>query len=685
MNLSYSFKSLFLRLMFAVLVSLALLPLRFHLLSVLHLSFSSANRIGFGIGIFRDLVLGLAISAISLLIAAVIAPVIAMIHPKISWGMVQVIDRMIWIFLIAIAWVLAASHTVYFELFGNGLTLKTVIQHWSEIGDITGWVPALINSPAIQISAGLFCLVLALRWMSGLIECEVSILRKPAHAFLLGVFLLIFAQFFHQIPIWSRIEMYRHSVVGRQIVLDTLIDWKSEQAELKTVDKALVYFKRPEALLRYRNWGQEKSPLEASIESAFPLVKEFKPEPQEVRRSRLQLGLPPEGAVNVVLLLVESFRIFEFKNEVIAPHVFPRLRRFLAQHGLLFTQAYSSGVNTDNGDFATSCSQLSELEGSTTYHAHPTVRLKCLNSYFRDQHYLTAWSTGLPRSFGGMDVFELVHGTDQIFDEQYFAQLGARAKVNQWGLDDGPVLSILNDRIVDWSREQRPFFLKAMTISTHMPLSVVSEGPLPPHLLAANTKSSNYPGYLSRFRYADSVVTDFLEKLFDGPAGNNTLVVLLGDQVVLGNVMPHLTLTQIQEREINARIPIAFLTKKMPKPGEIAYPVHQVDIAPTVANIVGFSSQVTWLGRNMLKGMGSPWVYKTSHGIHYRTEDRGCYSFAPAMRPRCFSLTGNVDPLFSNSLKEIPEDRSLTHYFEELAIENSEFIQANRIAPVDFK
>ena len=124
------------------------------------------------------------------------------------------------------------------------------------------------------------------------------------------------------------------------------------------------------------------------------------------------------------------------------------------------------------------------------------------------------------------------------------------------------------------------------------------------------------------------------------------------------------------------RIPIAVITKNMPRPQVRRRPVHQVDVAPAAALVAGVSGPVTWVGKGLFSktGEGSPWVFMASKRLYWRTKTRACYD------GRCFRLDGR-DPLFDANLPELPPQPALNKFFRKVVNENGRAIGRNLILP----
>jgi arylsulfatase A-like enzyme len=228
----------------------------------------------------------------------------------------------------------------------------------------------------------------------------------------------------------------------------------------------------------------------------------------------------------------------------------------------------------------------------------------------------------------------------------------------------------------------RPVFANILTLTTHHPVSEIPEGPVPSVLRAAATSwpaEKDYVGYLSRLRYLDDSLDRFFRALFAGPLGERTLVILLGDHGE--RYSPHVPIAQHQVVELMSRIPFAIATKHLPSPGTISHAVHQIDVAPTVADIAGLRGDVPWLGRNALDGPGSPWVLAHDEQLHYRFRDRACYTLQGDDAPRCYRIHAGIDPMLQGELSRIRADPAEVRFFQSVAIAAHQAIALNHIVP----
>ncbi len=322
---------------------------------------------------------------------------------------------------------------------------------------------------------------------------------------------------------------------------------------------------------------------------ARPLVRELEPEAMHTLALRERLGLPVEGPIHVIILFLESVRAFEMEHPALGPKVFPRTRALLGSHALRFPTAYASAphaAKTVQGQFTTLCSLLPGPSGGAVYLWYPNVRVKCLAEVAREHGYHTLWISGGTEDFQKKRLFESLHGTDAFFGAEYLASIPYKGRQFECGYPDGPMLQEAVRILEREAQDGRPVFANVLTLSTHHPVSEIPEGPVPATLRAAAKRGpadKDYVGYLSRLRYLDESLASFFDTLFASPIGDRTLVVMLGDHGA--RYKPHIPVAQHQVVELMARIPLAIVTKGLRAPSVSSYPVHQVDVAPTVADI----------------------------------------------------------------------------------------------------
>ena len=121
------------------------------------------------------------------------------------------------------------------------------------------------------------------------------------------------------------------------------------------------------------------------------------------------------------------------------------------------------------------------------------------------------------------------------------------------------------------------------------------------------------PCLLSRYKYTDDAVGTFLDALFESELGARTLLVMVGDHSTRHE--PPLAENAVQRYEARFRVPLVFMSK-FSQPAQFDGPVHQIDITPTIAAVIG-AGLSSLAGNKYLSGAG--WL-----GLGLSRERVGC-------------------------------------------------------------
>jgi len=591
-------------------------------------------------------------------------------------------------------WLGTGFNAGHFHFFGTTLDWWIVRLHWRDLGDVSGSIAEYVLSPLIAASVVALAGSWVAVWVNGVGPVRAPVtgrwraVRARAQLLLSALVVMIVGV---QLPtlinkdqpsmavsdqVWRLWwdQNTRH-MWSRPLYAGAGTAWTDELGQSRMERAAAT-------LASFRDYHDGAPPPVLERYAAdYPLVRQLAADPERGRRLRTQLGLPSEGPVHVIVLLLETTRSFEIEHPDLGPQVFPRLRRLLADHAINFTQAYSSsfgGGPTVRAQFSTSCSLLPNVLGAAPYLAHPTVRVTCLQEFLRVHGYNTVWMNSHKADHHGVRQFEMLHGNAAFFDEAHFLARGVTQRIGAWGLADKPFLHEALGTVEELAAPGALVYAQILTLNTHGPHTVIPEGPVSDALLAATVGKESYRAYLSRLRYSDDAVSSFLEDLFKGQLGGNTVVILLGDHsTAIWSTVP---VDPVQRLDQLFRIPIAIVTRDMPSPRRVDHPVHQVDVAPTVADILGLGGKVTWVGRSLLGDEGTPWVYQQGADLHYRTRSVACYTPPGKRALSCFD-TRAADPLFATSLARVQEDPALSEFFRRVLRADRQVIALNQVPP----
>lgn len=663
------------------LLFLGLLALRQQLVASLGVDALTAWQIGVGRGVLQDLAVAMVPGMLAALVAA---------STRFGYGLP-------WALLAAITWGFGVANLTFFRYFGAPLEAWNIAEHTSDVWTIRHVVRDMLSiwtalPMALLVMAGVWALRRARRPAPD----ARRVWRRAGAALALAAVLVA------GVAVWrAPDELLAGSAVGENALFELVRDAAAGGSPQAALHDELRRFGLSDVLRRSERFAEAPTAHLAALRdwrrglgaplpraqpgAGDPLLRRLPASRERTRTARLRLGLPADTPPNVIVLYLESVRAFEVQHPVIGPAVFPELHRVWSRHAIRFPTTYSSAMAaglTARGQFSTGCSMLPNFGAAATFISHPEVRVRCMADLASDAGYETLWISGGPMHFHNKFVFERLHGVEHFYDEDHFQQVPVAAKPYEGcGFPDK---DLLERSIALLEEAPTPFFASILTISTHVPHTQVPEAPVPASLrewFAAegdglgSDAGVKYAAYLSRLRYLDQGIGLFFDRFFASDLAKDTLVVVLGDHgIAMETPLPA---TPVQRIEQRARIPMALVSAGLAGDEVLTHPVHQVDIAPTVAEVAGWEGDVTWVGRPML-GDGTPWVFFSRAEFHYRLGDRACYA-EPGSSRRCYALGEGVDPLFDPPGYAESARKPHDAFFLGLALETRHAITRNQL------
>lgn len=299
---------------------------------------------------------------------------------------------------------------------------------------------------------------------------------------------------------------------------------------------------------------------------------------------------------NVIQLVIEGF-----SGYVIDPELTPTLYK-LANEGFVFNNYYTAlhYTSTSNGECQT-------LLGLYPKNGNPITMKRTgelgTNAYF-----------SLPQQLGraGYQVLGY-HGNYEMYGRQAsHSNLGYNWKQFGSGLtvdtnSNGDIAwpardtQVIENSVGDYLNSDQPFHVYYLTISGHMPYS--DNRIVAPYrdIVRALPYSETTQNYIATAMEVDRALELLLQKLEEAGELDNTLIVATGDHIPYFNVdtLEELTgktfgssedLENINEANIDFDVyknTLIMWSASMEEPIEVDKPCCQVDILPTVSNLLG--------------------------------------------------------------------------------------------------
>jgi phosphoglycerol transferase MdoB-like AlkP superfamily enzyme len=287
----------------------------------------------------------------------------------------------------------------------------------------------------------------------------------------------------------------------------------------------------------------------------------------------------PERKLNVVLVSVESLSA-EFLGAFGNPRgLTPNLDR-LAREGLLFTHLYATGTRTVRGLEALALS-VPPTPGHSIVKRPDNGGLFTVGEVFKEKGYEPLFIYGGYGYFDNMNAFfggngyTVVDRTALKADQIHYE--------NIWGVADEDLFDLAVRELDRRHAEGKRFFAQVMTTSNHRPFTY------PEGRIDIPSKSGRDGGV----KYTDWAIGHLIDEARKRPWFDDTVFVIVADHTHRGRGRTDLPIE-------NYHIPMIVWSPRNVPPGRVETVASQIDVAPTLLGMLGFSYRSRFFGNDVL-------------------------------------------------------------------------------------
>ncbi|MFC5528778.1 LTA synthase family protein [Cohnella yongneupensis] len=294
---------------------------------------------------------------------------------------------------------------------------------------------------------------------------------------------------------------------------------------------------------------------------------------------------------NVVIIQLEAFQNFLLNAKIDGQEITPNLNQLMKDHFYFphFYQQVGQG-NTSDAEFVVNTSFYIPQHGAASQD-YGGVALPSMPKVLKDNGYQTAtFHTNDVQFWNRKELYKAL-GFDKYYDKSFFGD----DDLVFFGSSDEVLYDKTADELLKMSQNGKPFYAQLITMSSHHPFDIPERKIR--FKLPERYQNTLVGDYIEAQNYTDYALGKFIDKLKQNGLWDNTVFLIYGDHLGL----PLYTLDhheknlmeEIYNRPYNfsemLNIPLFIIAPGVTEPKVMPQTGGQVDIFPTVANLLGIS------------------------------------------------------------------------------------------------
>ena len=350
-----------------------------------------------------------------------------------------------------------------------------------------------------------------------------------------------------------------------------------------------------------------------------------------------------EKGKNVIIIQVESLENAVINKKVGGKQITPNLN-LLVRDGLYFDNFYAQvgPGNTADAEFST-MNSLYPLANDVAFINYAKNDYNALPQLLADNGYKTYSMHGdVPTFWNRSNIYPEL-GYQESFDlKDYIITRPIGKGPSKLGDED-----LFSQSLQKMKNMPQPFMANIITMSSHTPFILpddLQELEIPAELNLNWIQEA----YLQSIHYTDKAIGNFINGLIENGLYENSLILIWGDHGSFTNISSVLDKNSTTTSLDKNQIPMIVLGSKDLK-GVINIPGSQLDIYPTIANLLGITPPKSILGQDLLN---TPTPIET----HFELVSGGI----DAILTPTLSYTSNTNGIFDQGeCKSLPKGKSL--------------------------
>ncbi|MFC6333970.1 LTA synthase family protein [Paenibacillus septentrionalis] len=296
---------------------------------------------------------------------------------------------------------------------------------------------------------------------------------------------------------------------------------------------------------------------------------------------------------NIIMIQLESFQNFLVNLSVDGQEITPNFNKLVNEHYYFnkFYQQVGQG-NTSDAEYVVNSSLYIPSRGAATQ-MYADRELPSLPKLLAKHNYDSAtFHTNVVEFWNRGELYESL-GFNHYYDAKYYGE----EDTVFFGPSDDVLYDKTLDKLIEMDAAEHPFYAHVISMTAHHPYTMPAEKQL--ITLPESYQNTLVGNYLIAQNYADHALGKFIDQLKAQGLWDNSLIVLYGDH--LGLPIYSLDSHELElMKEFYGRdytymdminIPLVFINEGVTEPQVFDQIGGQVDIMPTIANLLGISME----------------------------------------------------------------------------------------------
>ncbi|MBP3038957.1 LTA synthase family protein [Bacillaceae bacterium Marseille-Q3522] len=474
--------------------------------------------------------------------------------------------RELWMIIISTFMTLILyANVVYYRFFNDFLTLPTILQSSTNVGNLGGSAVELLRWHDFIYFIDLFLLLFI--WLSKKIPVTKTRITKKSAFSIVSIGALVFAVNL------SLAEIDRPELLTRTFDRNYIIKYLGAY-------NYTVY----DALLTAQTTQQRALASSDDLTEVINFRNSHYAEPNDEYFAKAK-------GMNIIKIHLESLQSFLIDYKLNGEEVTPFLNSLAHNDDYMYFDNFfhqtgqgktsDAELMLDTSLYGLPQGSAFVTKGTNTYQAAPAI----LN---QRAGYTSAVLHGDYKTFWNRNEIYKQFGIDTFFDASYYNM--AETEVINYGLKDK---AFFNESIPMLETLPQPFYAHLMTLTNHFPFLIdEDEASIEP----AATGDASVDRYFQTARYMDEALQQFFEDLKASGLYDNSLILLYGDHYGI-SANHNNAMEQIMGEEItplkNAQLQRVPLLIHVPgvKGGVMHQYGGEIDVLPTLLHLVGIGSK----------------------------------------------------------------------------------------------